>query len=427
MLVSLTKNKDFLGRVTDLSLDNFRYLLKYKELFEAFLTCCPRLDSLSIKIDVGNIDHNPAFSPYVDSLTPINFSQSLHNLKYLHLKVNYLRAFINGIDLPISVETIAFEVNAQYSIYEFYEILDSQDIYEGDDQDQREWESFENSKILLRFFEKWRKLINLKVLRWHWRIGSKMNLIVQSFFLPLLRAIPHLESFSCYFQPGHGNIGQEDRVFELDTFLQGIQSLSSLKHLTISEAYGRAFFVRYNPQKAAFPVNLSSIEVEAKSSPEFNIQKFFKAFIKNMDSEIDNVKKNVSLYRIRMYCAQDSINLLNLLHSISRFKTASVDLEVDLFVQEIDEIVSTFQYPIYLASNTRLTLNIILPWDSATLIQEEDKEHIRMVFGQMEFAVYKTKKSQSEFFVYDDRRQRSYLEETVLIIKSGLTDDDLKL
>ena len=173
---------------------------------------------------------------------------------------------------------------------------------------------------------------------------------------------------------------EEDGVFDLDVFFQGIKSLKSLKNLSIFSL--NCYFI-YSPQKSLFLPNLSSLDLFAQSSPKFDILKFLNGVYHNLESQSRNEKTNLGLSKIRLHSAQELITLLKLLNKASKFKTLQIYLEVELYVQGVDELISNFRYPIYVPSNTNLKVHLFeadSDWNDLT-----QKKKLNLREGPYEF------------------------------------------
>jgi len=368
LLIELLKKRVVLECITRLSFGISEELDCCEwELIQSIIDCCQKLTCLSFWFD------NYIYAKMRNESFSLNLS-CLENLKTLDLVVNNLRAFIKGVSFAPSILEMRFIIDEKgESIQELFGL--SQNTHDGRNQDIKEWEGFETHKILYSLFDKWSQLVNLKVLEVRLLLFINSTILLKNFILPLLRATPQLESFDLDWSLYLPENFQNHQTFDLDVFFKGIKCLKSL-NLKMSVNCER--FV-YDPHKISFPPNLASMHIVGKSSPDFNIQKLLKALSQNM-----KIWQSVHFSELRLYCAQDLILLLKWLHSVSQYKTAKVDLKVKLFVNDFDDIVSNFRYPIYLAQNTQLELSITFPGTANVQLTVEDEKYIDKVFGQLQ-------------------------------------------
>ena len=357
LLIKLTENKNVLQYVTFIEIIA---LFNDLNIVQSLINCCPRLLFFSLESDY-KFDGS------------LNLG-CLQNLQVLYISQFDFQTFINIADFGPSIQKITLRLSGK-RMKEFFDFQDGDD----EDQDAREWKAFEKDRILCSFFEKWRRFENLKALNLKLAFFSNMDFLMKMLLLPLIREKSWLETLE--FELNFFNVrSEEDGVFDLDVFFQGIKSLKSLKNLSIFSL--NCYFI-YSPQKSLFLPNLSSLDLFAKSSPKFDILKFLNGVYHNLGSQPRNEKTSLGLSKIRLHSAQELITLLKLLNKASKFKTLQIYLEVELYVQDVDELISNFRYPIYVPSNTNLKVHLFeadSDWNDLT-----QKKKLNLREGPYEF------------------------------------------
>ena len=308
------------------------------------------------------------------------------------MEITDLKAFISGVDFPSSLREIFFFMNTAEEPDNLKEVLGCQNHETQEDQDTKDWESFERYKTLSHFFDKWKKLNNLRTLDLSLQTRFEVNLLMENFVLPLLRAIPQLENLRCFLGSHWDNLFPKTHrtPFDLEAFFSGIEPLQSLKTLQIyaDKDFHCVFSGLDIPRKIPCLSGLSSIEIDVKIHSKFDFKRLIKSFLcENVEK-----KKKIEIPRIFLFCVQDFIALINLMHSVSSFQNLQVRLEVHLVVESIEEIYSNFKYPIYVASNTPLTVNIYLKKFETRKLAPEQREYFEMIFGQLQFTVNEANK-----------------------------------
>jgi len=395
-LVELLRHKEFLECVTHLNFaysayfPNFPKIFCYHELVQALISACSKIVFLLLPLEIQNLkDFEKAPKDFFSS----GFSQ-LQSLQTLELYMNNLEILTKMGDLPPSVRKISFNIS-DINTYpsDFQDILNSQYFNENDKHVkahtyEEEWQSFQKHMILVNFFAKWHKLPNLKVLELKIPTTANMDNLLKNFLLPLLKATPHLETFSCQFSQSYraGALYEKDTVLDLDVLLQGVKSLKFLKNFKLygNEDRRPKVMIEYNPQNFYSIPQISTVEIDLPQSI-FHLNKFYYTFLKD-SNESDQIK-NIKVSRLEVTSGQSFILLLKLLNKASQIKALQSDLEVNLLIKDLGEIILNFRYPIYLAENIRLTLNIYMVNPNAPLLTDKLKEDLMRIFGRVEFTL----------------------------------------
>ena len=205
LLIHLMKNTNFLRHVTYLRIESFE-LSTSQDLVQSIINCCLQCSFLSLREEQE--------LPLGEFPQSLNLS-SLHNLQGLEIAVaNYWTCF-KSIDFVPSIQEVRLTLFESEDNNSLGETFDFQDV-DDRDQDKRVLERY---KVLGSFFERWRKLSNLKVLHLKLWPFSKMNILMKNFIFPLLREKSQLETFKCEFGENY-DLSPEDKLFDLDTFLK---------------------------------------------------------------------------------------------------------------------------------------------------------------------------------------------------------------
>jgi len=425
ILIELIENKNFLRHVTHLKVGDFEEKRLDWKLFQSLISSCPRLYFLSFP--TGSRDRRSG--PYQSFLNK-DFCLDLgclENLQVLEMDVKHFKTFINGVQFPPFLREMTLRISDHEesdSLKEFFDRQDDQDeaadymlldedqdeessekcqddmvgyMLLDEDQNERNWESSEKSRMLGEFFEKWKKLENLRVLNLTLDSLSDMDTLVKNFLLPLLRAIPNLETFNYEF------LSQQSRwSFDLEAFFSGIEPLRSLRHLRIHTdvRHNCVFSGLCPPQKLSSLSKLSSIEIDVKIHSRFDLKQFLDGFLGAHNPEL-KIKKSLKLPRLYLFRVQDFIRFLDLMHSVSDFKDFQAHLQIALVVERMSEIPSNFQNPIVVTSNIMLVVNIFIKDFESTILTQEQEQYFQMVFGQLQFTVKKADPSECEVRLFD--------------------------
>ena len=392
----MEKNTIFLGCVTHLKIENFvQHLLDWR-FPEALINCCHQLNSLSLS--TGARDWWPVPNPDYFFLLDLSHLQNLSVLKF---EVNHIRTFINEIQFPPFLREMTLRFADHKESDNLKEFFDCQEEKEDDEMvDAKDFESFEKSRMLGQFFEKWKKLESLRTLNLDIFAFTDCDTLAKNFVLPLLRAVPMLETFDYQFRWKQHEAPEAS--FDLEAFLSGIEPLRYLQHLRIKTdlRHDCIFSGLRNPQKLSCLSNLSSIEIDSKVHSKFDLKQFLKSFLE-MDTLVK--KKSLKLSKIFLFDVQDLIKLLKLMHSVSSFKNFQAYLQITLVVHSIDDIFSNFKYPIYVACNTLLAVTIFIRNFESKILTQEQEEYFQTVFGQLQFTLKKPAKNnyKGDFFDLD--------------------------
>jgi len=312
----------------------------------------------------------------------------------LKITTEHIRFFLNGIDFPPSVQEMTLDIEDYEKLNDFSDIFEVQQYRDSDgmieDEDVRNWASFEKHKVLSGFFDKCKRLTKLRVLNLAFDVRYQLD-ILRHFILPLLRAIPRLETVNFTSYSRFHNCSREHKLFDLGVFFSEIGLLHSLKHLRInSHPWDKWAFS--GSKKLHSLSKLSSIEITgARIYSEFDPKKFFNAFLDSTKINLDKImsRKTVKFHQLYISSSQDFVKILNLMGSVSHFRGLQVDLQILFTVENIDELYSNFPYPVYVASNVRLRVEIHLKHFEGLQLTSEQKQDLKMIFGQLQFHVYK--------------------------------------
>lgn len=328
--------------------------------------------------------------------------RGLQNLRVLKMDINHFRTFMNGVDFPASLRKISLGLIDHEQPDSLKEIF-----HHREDRDGRDLVSSENSKILSSFFEKWKKLKDLKVLDLCFHIFSEADPLLKNFILPLLRATPKLETFNCRFLSRNKKMLQAYSMsFDLEAFLYGIKPLQSLKTIKIDadKHYNCLFTGLASPPQQFFCLpNLSSIELDIKINSDFDFKKFFNVFlcIDNPETMKNSfLNKQIKLPRIYLFCVEDFIRFLDSIHLFSHFESLQAHFQTYLIVENIDDIYSNFKSPIGGVRNVCLAVNIYLKSFEAGELTQEQEQFFRIVFGRLKFSVNKANKLKSDLSLF---------------------------
>ena len=379
MLCEFSKNKEFLGHVTDLNFYDFPELIRYRDLFEALLKCCTNLKFLSFPVETQ--DYYLYLDQDFNRSSPLNLNSSLPNLQVLELRTNDLKTFAGGVKLsfPLGVQKVMFNITNWYGQDNFHQAI-----------------SQNTGKYLTSFFEKWKKLGNLKILDLKLPVFVKVDFLAGNFILPLVRAIPRLETLNCQFRYGESVGGKQERGLDLNAFFKAIEPVKTLKNVrfTKEKVDSEIFTIAYNPEKVPLFPKLSIIEIDTNCSPNFDLNKFLVVFLHDLKfnpGEMDP-EKSIKLSRIRLSSVQDLVKLFRVLNTASQFKRLKICLQVDIFVESMEDLTSNFLSPVCVISNVALTLNIYFVFEAFIVLSQEDEEYFEMTFRQMEWSVFKAAK-----------------------------------
>jgi len=261
--MELIENKNFLRHITHLSIGTPSEKTVDWEAVQFLINCCRQLNMLSFETDCiyerfmpDNLNPHQGFISqgfYLDL-------SCLQNLQILKLeRVEYFKTFVNNINFPPSLREITLHAVDKEEPDNLRDVLDCEDSESERmivKQDIRDWKSFEKQKMLSNFFEKWKKLRNLRVLNLTFKICKKIDLL-RTFVLPLLRAIPQLETFNYEFGWDYSS-QRKIAQFDFGVFLSGIKSLQSLKNLRIHSGDPNIFCVSPFSENEVLLCNFSS-------------------------------------------------------------------------------------------------------------------------------------------------------------------------
>jgi len=231
-------------------------------------------------------------------------------------------------------------------------------------------------------------------------IYNTIDLLFKNFVVPLLKAIPQLETFGFkWFNSYYCS------SLNLDVLLEGIEPLRSYRNLKISPDSSlskSSLVVNYNPQKVYFLPHVTSIKIDAAIAENFDLKKFISAILYNVKLKVPEMNKTVKLSSLKISCAKQFIKTLQTLHVVSELKTVKFEMEIELINQTLPSLMESFLYPIYIAKNLLLTVNIkLVDSTSPIYLTEGLKQYLRGIFGQMDFTIsYLEKSHLSTHFIF---------------------------
>jgi len=297
-LIELLKNKEVLECVTHLKFEEYcEALMLFWQLMESLINSCHRLSFLSLPVNLT--------AAQFESGVEFNFSLNLcrlENLQALELKVNSLATFISGVELPQSLRKITFQAEKYTSIYDLPHIFGCVD---GSSP-----LSLDRYKVQQMFFDKWKKLHNLKILKLILPIFIKLDNIFKSLVIPLLKAIPQLETFVYKWSRYEIN---DYSPFDLNLLLEGVEPLRSLKKLKISPysyVSATSLPVVYNPNKVYFLPHITSLKIDTAVSTDFDFKKFINTLFYNVKLKVPEMNKIIKLSSLRISCVKRFIKTL---------------------------------------------------------------------------------------------------------------------
>ncbi len=380
ILVELFQNQNFLRHVTHCNyFSNRQYDWK---LIQSIINCCPQLSFLSVVNEIKE-----------EFCLDLSY---LLNLPVLDVQVKNLKNFAEKINFPSFLKKVTMDIVDD----EISEVFDSQDSEDGvvtlEDQDARDFVSFEKYKVLSGFFEKWRKMDKLLILNLSISYLSKTD-ILRNFVLPLLNAVPQLEIFNFSSLYEDRFAPQAKKTLDLGVLFSGIGSLKCLKRCRISTGpfINGVFSGLQNLQKSNFLANLSSLVINVKFDPNFGFKDFLKRLLNNDNFKSENnlaVSKNLKFLQVCVSSAEDFVRILNLMHSVSHIKNLQIELQIYLIVWCFEDISSNFRYPINVAKNIQTTAHIYFQSFEVREWASEHEEYFKRIFGQLEFTVNKALK-----------------------------------
>jgi len=271
LLMELIRYKEFLRHVTHLKIGEIESGNEMRfewEIVQFLISFCPQIRCLWFSQGQVGVDDRYDENLNQEFWLDLN---CLEHLQILEIEVTDLKAFMNGIEFPSSHKEVILKIEGAAGSNSLKELFNegSDVIVNQEEQDLRDWQSFENHKILSNFFNKWKKQKNLKVLSLYLWAVLDVDLFVKKFVFPLLGAIPQLETFGWMLRSREIN----SKPFDLEEFLFGIGSLHPLKNLEIET--DRKYDCLFSGRKCLNFPSLSSIEVEVDVSSNFNLEKFF--------------------------------------------------------------------------------------------------------------------------------------------------------
>jgi len=304
--------------------------------------------------------------------------------------------FIKGVIFPSSLQEISLTLVDTETPGNLKELFECQ---ENEEDDVKDWGSFEKHRILGDFLEKWRKFEKLRVLNLNLQILSDINIIVKNFILPLLGRILQLESFAFdFYSPPE----RDGKFFDLEMLLKGIEPMRALKSLKISTDF--RYDCRFGNLIIDDLSNLSELEIDVKMfSSNFDLKKFFNAFLWRKD-DFEKRTKILKLRKVFIFSVQDFLRFLNDLrhHSVADFKNLlQVELKIYLFVENLSDISWNIKYPIVRVENILLRVNIFLKGFGRRMLSLEEKQSLERIFGEVRFTVSKARKCDYRTLAFD--------------------------
>jgi len=381
------KHQGLLKHVTHITFTgqlDFRYDGSQAKLI---LDSCPKLRGISFLMTIKRETEETRLQECQEN-SCLSFFKSLQNITVLILAVNNVWSLIEGFEFPPQLESLTIE----FCCSDWHVVW--ADLYPEiqNDNDPAIFESYEKHRVLLNFFAKFKQLTHLKSFRLIIDQLANPNEIVANFLLPLLRSIPKLETFECEFITNdHQN---KNSPLDLSVFLDGIAPLKHLKSFKISKNYGRYCIVEvrdliitWNPQKNFAFSNIPSINIDAWISPEFN----FKQFLRNIP--LDHTKKEMNFSKISLQSIDSFIEMLTEFNNVEQLSPLKINLGVLLRLDSLQDIFTSFRYPIALARNLTIKLEICIPPSHLFLLQSQEKASLQNIFRSFRFSIIQANRS----------------------------------
>jgi len=120
------KNQNLLRHVTHLKIANFHEKEMDWGLFQSLINFCPRLCFVSLPTGDREISQD---LPNIDFCLDLS---CLHNLQVLRMRMLHFRSFLNGINLPSSLQEISLDAVDNQKPDNFREVFN--DVHKNEDK-----------------------------------------------------------------------------------------------------------------------------------------------------------------------------------------------------------------------------------------------------------------------------------------------------
>jgi len=271
------------------------------------------------------------------------------------------------------------------------------------------------------FLKVWKeKLENLQNLEMELPIIKKSNESLEKLLLPLFKALPALKSFKCNPKTVEDNDAEDkdydEKIgafpYDILDFTRFMDCLEEKKELEIFEmnyqededplARPRST-IKFHPKKQYYLAeNLERVSLRFKFFKDFDFHSFFGILLANHGSI-----KDVKLSMIYFDCPDALNGFLRLIDErLSESENMKLDLEISLYIDNLDKIFCYFNEPIILnKQQVAVKLNVILkpPFGTPTIkMTDEIKDDFGRIFGnfQYNFIEFKLYNESSGPFAY---------------------------
>jgi len=365
LLQILLKNQDLLKHVTHIKFSSFYKFHYYGIMVKSILDCCSSLICLSFPIETEFISR-----PDLKHLTLAPL-QSPQNVQMLTLEVDDIWAFIEAFEFPLLLRKLVLHLHNKYNWLKVWRAL-----YPQMKDDKAAIQSYEKSKILLSFFEKFKPLALLTSFDLIMPLFVHADEVMNNFILPLLRALPKLENFSCQFS--HVGLSIND-PFEMSVFLNEIEHLKSFKiaqQLYEKENSIQAgdLVILFNPGRFHSFQAMTSVHIDTWISEDFDFKQFLKAFSAGL--------KEITLAKISLHSMRSFLQILKIFNNAGHLPSVRINLTFALCLDDFGDL-KQLTSPLILAKNVSVTTDIYISSSEDRVLDPKDVEVIQNTFRNL--------------------------------------------
>ena len=325
MMNIMKDNKNLLRYMTSLKLATLNSPSHYKA-FQAFTNSCPNLQTLSFQFCCRDIIYNPLKADrYSGKCFPVEINyldaiKTFQNLRSLDLHIADTFTFLSDFALPPLVENLLLNFGECLSI----------EILSCFLPNNKGPQAFEENKILMRFYENFQHLHNLKLLRMYFSsdIGPEEYESQHYLSQGILKRIPTLKKLT--FIGAHRCCGLNKAYRSLISDLYLPQFFQSFHHLsqtleTLNIGHEKIIFSSFDLSSSKHKfAKLSTLTVTGRlENSDVNILLFLEQIL-SLGSSIKNIKLNTFIDNK----IQSLLSLLQQLNKLSRPENLQLDLQI---------------------------------------------------------------------------------------------------
>jgi len=323
MLHELAKNDHFLRHLTHLECEKFEGLHAYNELIRKVLAQCVNLISLSFPIGNEASRHSSSLKESFKeekAIEALELIGKMNNLQALNVSIYEIKMFTNHFSCPKSLQKIVLNISDSHLL----------DLFDCE------------------FFERWKELPNLHILKIKMLKTARLNDLLHKFVLPLLQMTPNLKKFRLGLEGSLAFNAPKCEALDLSLFNERVVALKQLGYFKVSNksAFSPGHQIIFDPKECLFFSNLKKVNIERNFSEGFDFKSLLELYSIESKSQRSLKLANLSFGSIEPFC--ECVKVAN---QLAKFGNMLVDLKVILSIDNFEEALCSLPEPLVLEKN----------------------------------------------------------------------------